>query len=121
MPAPPVLEAVFAQGRARFAANASVAKLADPEVPIPAKLAVVPVMAFWVLAFADAMALLGEDTGDSPLHDRVRQHASEDAEHWRWFLTDLESLAGQGLGAQSVADAYRRAWDPLVAPVRQSA
>lgn len=97
------LAATFEVGRAQLAANPAVAALADPETST--KLAVVPTMAFWVLGFGDAMALIRSTGGDIPLGGDLRQHAMEDAEHWRWFVANLEALASRGVGARSVGDA----------------
>lgn len=115
------LAATFASGQRCLAANPSVDLLADPTIPWSAKLVVVPTMAFWVLAFGDAMALLQATGGDTPHDALVRQHAAEDAEHWRWFLQDLESLATQGIGAASMHDAMLRQWGPATAAVRECA
>ena len=115
------LAETFATGRARLFANPAVAALADPEVSTSAKLTVVPTMAFWVLAFGDAMALLRRSSGTTPLDAVVQQHAQEDAEHWKWFVSDLEVLASQGVGARSVGDALLRMWGPDTAPVRECA
>ena len=111
----------FEAGQRRLAENSSVAMFADPDVPITAKLAVVPTMAFWVLAFGDAMALIRRTAGEHPLSDVLRQHAEEDAEHWRWFVSDLEQLASRGIGAASVKDALLRQWGGATAPVRECA
>ncbi len=115
------LTETFEAGRARLAANPSVAALADPDTSTSAKLAVVPTMAFWVLAFGDAMALIRRTAGETPLDAILRQHAQEDAEHWRWFVADLEALASRGVGARSVGDALLRQWGPANAPVRECA
>ena len=115
------LSETFDAGRALFARNPSVAALADPDIPVSAKLAVLPTMSFWVLGFGDAMALLRTSCGDTPLDEILRQHAEEDAEHWRWFVMDLETLAGRGIGASSVADALLQQWGPVTEPVRACA
>lgn len=115
------LKATFQAGQQRLADNRSVTALADPTISWSAKLVVVPTMSFWVLAFGDAMALLQATGGTSPHDALVRQHASEDAEHWRWFLEDLDSLAAQGIGAASMRDAMLRQWGPTTAAVRECA
>ena len=115
------LKTTFEAGQQQLAENRSVAVLADPAISWSAKLVVVPTMSFWVLAFGDAMALLKGSAGDSHHDSLVRQHAAEDAEHWRWFLEDLESLATQGIGAASMHDAMLRQWGPATAAVRECA
>ncbi len=115
------LTSTFLAGQRLLAANSSVAMLADPDIPVTAKLAVVPTMSFWVLAFGDAMALIRQTTGSHPLDAVLRQHAEEDAEHWRWFVFDLEALAAQGIGAPSVGAALLRQWGAATAPVRACA
>ena len=115
------LASTFDAGRQLLARNPSVAALADDTIPTSAKLAVVPTMAFWVLGFADAMALLRSTCGDTQLDHVVRQHAEEDSEHWRWFVADLELLAAQGVGARSMSDAMLRQWGPTNEPVRACA
>ena len=111
----------FEAGRQLLAANPSVSAMADPNTSVSAKLTVVPTMAFWVLAFGDAMALIRRTAGETPLDTILRHHAEEDAEHWRWFVADLEVLASQGIGASSVGDALLRQWGPDNAPVRECA
>ncbi len=115
------LAATFAAGRLRLNANPAVAALADPKISTSAKLTVVPTMAFWVLGFGDAMALLRRTAGDTPLDAVVQRHAQEDAEHWQWFVSDLQALASQGVGARSVGDALLRMWGPDTAPARECA
>ncbi len=115
------LSETFEAGRARLAANPVTALLADPAVPVAAKLTVVPTMAFWVLGFGDAMALLRRTSGSGPLDLLVDQHAKEDAEHWRWFVADLESLAGEGIGGHSLSEALLSQWGQTTAPVRECA
>lgn len=111
----------FDTGRRLLAANPAVAAMADPGVSTSDKLAVVPTMAFWILAFGDAMALIMETAGDTKLDAILKQHATEDAEHWRWFVADLQTLANQGIGASSMSDAMLRQWGPVTAPVRECA
>jgi len=115
------LTATFDAGRARLARNPAIAALADPDTPVSAKLAVVPTMAFWVLGFGDAMALLRRTSGTTPLDEVVKQHASEDADHWKWFVADLEALASQSVGVRSMSAAYTDLWGPTNAAVRECA
>ena len=115
------LEEIFAAGRSRLAEDPSVATLADPDIPVWAKLVVVPTMAFWVLSFADAMALLRATAGSTDMDARLRQHAEEDAEHWRWFLADLEVLAARGIGPGGRDGVLAMHWGPETAPVRACA
>ena len=115
------LSKTFEAGRALLAANPSVAALADPAISLSSKLTVVPTMAFWVLGFGDAMALLRSSAGDTALDALIRQHAEEDSEHWRWFVSDLETLSSRGIGARSMADAMLRQWGPATEPVRACA
>ena len=115
------LTPTFEAGQRLLAENSSVAAFADPDIPAAAKLAVVPTMAFWVLAFGDAMTLIRRTAGDHPLSPILRQHAEEDAEHWRWFVADLEALASKGIGAASVGDALLQQWGGATAPVRECA
>jgi hypothetical protein len=111
----------FEAGRALLARNPSVAVFADPDTSTSAKLTVVPTMAFWVLAFGDAMAWIRSTSGHQPMDDLLRQHAEEDSEHWRWFVMDLESLARRGVGARSLGDAMLMQWGPANEPVRACA
>ena len=115
------LTSTFKRGQQLLAANSSTAALADPSTSAAAKLAIVPTMSFWVLAFGDAMALIRRTAGQHPLDDVLRQHAEEDSEHWRWFVSDLETLASQGIGAASVGAALLRQWGQATAPVRECA
>jgi len=115
------LSDIFREGRELLASNPSVARLADPRISLSAKLVVVPTMAFWVLAFGDAMALLRRTCGDTDLDELVARHATEDAEHWRWFVEDLVLLASEGIGASSMEEALKIQWGPRTEPVRECA
>lgn len=115
------LSDAFAAGKRLLADNPSVATLADPSVGVLPKLTVLPTMAFWVLAFGDAMALLGRTTGETRAHHQLRQHASEDSEHWRWFLQDLALLAKHGVGPSAAEDVLAIHWGPETRAVREAA
>jgi len=115
------LTSTFEAGKTLLANNPAVPALANPETPIAAKMAVVPTMSFWVLAFGDAMSWVRQTVGETELDHILATHAEEDAEHWRWFIADLESLAAQGLGLHSVGEALLRQWGPETAPVRECA
>ena len=116
-----VLSATFEAGQRRLAANPALPLLADPAICTASKLVVVPTMAFWVLGFGDAMAYLRASAGTTTMDALVTQHAEEDAEHWRWFVADLESLALRGIGTRSMGDALLLQWGPTTEPVRACA
>lgn len=105
-------------GRQLLADNPSVAVFADTSISLEHKLAVLPHMSFWVLGFADAMALLRCKPGEDSITHMVRQHADEDADHWRWFVSDLSNLAKAGIGAGSFENLLLQQWGPTTEPVR---
>lgn len=49
--------------------------------------------AFFIMSFGDINRhLLRDDTSTDPNQLRINAHANEDANHWRWYLEDLETL-----------------------------
>ena len=61
---------------------------------VPQKmLAFVPSVAHFVMSFADLYAfVLQVQPATDKYQELVNAHAEEDAEHWRWYLDDLEKL-----------------------------
>lgn len=116
-----LIQSALDDGRQKLANNSSVEVFADANVTTKSKLAVVPHMAFWVLGFADAMQFLLRHAGDDPVSKVVRQHASEDADHWKWFVSDLVQLQQIGVGSASFEDALLLQWGTTTEAVRECA
>jgi len=67
--------------------------LRDDSIPAEERLAYAPYSAFFILTFADVNRfLLPDKASTDPLQQLVNRHAAEDAQHWVWYLADLESL-----------------------------
>jgi hypothetical protein len=57
------------------------------------RLAFVPVLAHFVMTFADLYALvLREEPAKDRFQEIVNAHTYEDGGHWKWFLADLDTL-----------------------------
>ncbi|HEY7773741.1 MAG TPA: hypothetical protein VIC26_11205 [Marinagarivorans sp.] len=56
-----------------------------------------PKMAFFVLGFKDMLAVTAYPNPKTRLEHDLNTHCKEDAEHWQWFLHDLQTLSTLGL------------------------
>jgi hypothetical protein len=65
----------------------------DSGVSLESRLAFVPCMTYFAMAFADVYQLmLREEPANDYYQELVNAHAREDGGHWKWFLADLASL-----------------------------
>jgi hypothetical protein len=62
-------------------------------VPARDRLAFVPCMAPFILAFSDLNRfVLRDESSQDPHHQLVNEHTREDDHHWPWYLEDLTKL-----------------------------
>jgi hypothetical protein len=79
--------------RRRYEQHPFIQFLLDESVPGDARLSYAPFAAHFVLTFADINRyLLRGDASAHPLQPAINRHSEEDAQHWAWYLTDLETL-----------------------------
>lgn len=83
--------------------------LHDTSIDVRRRLAFAPSVAHFVMSFADLYALvLREEPARDQYQKLVNAHVEEDANHWRWFLSDLDKL---GLDPRlSFSDALKFVW-----------
>lgn len=60
------------------------------------RLSFAPAMLFYLMGFKDVLGALYRPNEETKLDRFINAYCGEDAEHWRWYLSDLEKL-GYGL------------------------
>lgn len=66
--------------------------LSDEEVEGHRRLAFAPAMLYYLMGFKDVLSELKRENPTGPIDRAINAYCGEDAEHWRWYLTDLEKL-----------------------------
>ena len=67
--------------------------LRDPSITAERKLVFAPAVAHFVMSFADLYQfVLPETPARDKYQELVNAHTREDANHWRWYLSDLEKM-----------------------------
>lgn len=66
--------------------------LSDEKIPGHLRLSFAPSMLYYLMGFKDVLAELRFDNPSTRLERAINAYCGEDAEHWRWYLTDLETL-----------------------------
>lgn len=66
--------------------------LSDEAVDGHRRLAFAPAMLYYLMGFKDVLAELKRENPKGPIEQSINAYCGEDAEHWRWYLTDLEKL-----------------------------
>jgi hypothetical protein len=91
--------------------------LRDTSIDARRRLAFAPGVAHFVMSFADLYALvLREEPAKDPYQELVNAHVQEDANHWRWFLADLDKL---GFDPQmAFTDALKFVWSDVTQRTR---
>lgn len=70
--------------------------LSDDSVDGYRRLSFLPSMLYYLMGFKDVLATLRRDDPQTRLEQHINAYCTEDADHWRWYLTDLDKL-GFGL------------------------
>jgi hypothetical protein len=94
---------------AEYAQNPMFAYLQDSRIDSKKRLEFVPWLSHFVMTFADLYnSFLREEPAKDRFQELVNTHLSEESSHWKWFLTDLETM---GLNPTlKFADALRLLW-----------
>ena len=97
------------QRTAEFAQSPLFTFLRDKSLDPKKRLGFAPSVAHFVMSFADLYSfVLQVHPAEDEYQELVNAHAQEDAEHWRWFLDDLDKL---GFDEQvRFSDALRFVW-----------
>ena len=114
-----ILDAI-AHGRSSLEANILSKRLADPNINVNDKLECIPLLSFFVLSFKDCMAMLQSPNPTSALEQVVNAHALEDADHWKWFLQDLNTLDIDGITTRPATEVLGELWSESRAPIRDA-
>ena len=72
------------------------------------------------MGFKDCMAMLRDREPVSKLDALVQHHAEEDAEHWRWFLNDLNTLNIDGIAQRPPTEILYDLWSDERRAVREA-
>ncbi|WP_447873020.1 hypothetical protein [Serratia fonticola] len=68
--------------------------LKNRTIPLSQRLAFLPNIAHFVMSFSDINKfILPFKNPSNPLEYAVNKHAQEDANHWPWFLNDLQNIS----------------------------
>ncbi len=91
--------------------------LRDTSVEPRQRLSFVPILAHFVMTFADLYGLvLREEPPRDKYQELVNAHTYEDGGHWKWFLTDLEKLGHDP--RVPFSDALRFVWSDATVRLR---
>jgi len=66
--------------------------LADESIEGYERLSFTPAMLSYLMGFKDVLASLSRPAASTELDDMINAYCMEDAEHWRWYLADLQRL-----------------------------
>lgn len=69
--------------------------LSDEAVDGATRLSFTPSMLYYLMGFKDVLRLLERPESNEKLHRYINAYCGEDADHWRWYLTDLGKLGYQ--------------------------
>jgi hypothetical protein len=96
---------------AQYAENPIFQHLRDPGLEPRKRLEFVPYISHFVLSFADLYNFfLIEEPARDRYQELVNAHLSEESSHWKWFLTDLETM---GLNPSlKFTDTLKLLWGP---------
>jgi hypothetical protein len=77
------------------------------------RLSFAPSMLYYLMGFKDVLAALYRNEANTPLELSINSYCGEDAEHWRWYLADLETL-GYSLSSwgKAIPDFCNEVWSP---------
>jgi hypothetical protein len=92
-----------------YAQNPMFVYLRDSRIDSRKRLEFVPWISHFVMTFADLYnGFLVEEPASDRLQELVNTHLHEESSHWKWFLTDLETM---GLNpVMKFTDALRLLW-----------
>ncbi len=97
--------------RRDLAQTAFLRRLASDTVSVEEKLAFVPAMAFFIMGFRDILGFMAYPRPSTPLQVQVNRHCDEDADHWAWYVGDLERLGhGFSTWGDDLESFFDRLW-----------
>ncbi|MGH3720211.1 MAG: hypothetical protein ACRDRI_15475 [Pseudonocardiaceae bacterium] len=66
--------------------------LSDESVDGYRRLSFLPSMLYYLMGFKDVLTTLSRDNPQTDLEHHINAYCLEDADHWRWYLTDLDKI-----------------------------
>jgi len=66
--------------------------LSDESINGYLRLSFAPSMLYYLMGFKDVLAALRRAKATTSMDHAINAYCGEDAEHWRWYLTDLQKL-----------------------------
>lgn len=66
--------------------------LSDESIDGQRRLSFTPSMLYYLMGFKDVLGTLKRTSPENDMDKAINAYCGEDAEHWRWFLQDLEKL-----------------------------
>ncbi|WP_160716963.1 hypothetical protein [Chitinophaga solisilvae] len=77
----------------KYAENPFFKSLEEPNINLMEKLSFLPDIAYFIMCFGDLNKFVFPFTEhQNEFEEAVTNHAKEDANHWQWYLSDLETL-----------------------------
>lgn len=111
----------IAEEKARLATGKLFRWLSDESVPGAQRLNFAPSMLYYLMGFKDVLEALYRPDPQGDLDHAINAYCGEDAEHWRWYLEDLEKL---GFHLETWGGSIRawcnEVWSPATRPNRQT-
>lgn len=110
----------IAQKSTEYAENSMFVYLRDSRIEAHRRLEFVPWISHFVMTFADLYnSFLVEEPPADALQELVNTHLREESTHWKWFLTDLETM---GLNpTMNFTDALKLLWGKETLKTRELA
>lgn len=87
--------------------------LSDESVDGYRRLSFLPSMLYYMMGFKDVLATLVRDNPQTKLERHINAYCREDADHWRWYLTDLGKLGFDlTVWGKTIPDLCDQVWSP---------
>lgn len=95
--------------------------LSDESISGYERLSFSPAMLYYLMGFKDVLGHLFRKNPENKLDTYINAYCGEDAEHWRWYLRDLETL-GYNLNTwgNNIPQWCNNVWGPEVDANRQT-
>lgn len=94
--------------------------MSDKNIDPSERLSFVPSMLFFIMGFSDILKEVKIKNPQTPLDHIINTHCDEDADHWRWYLKDIERL---GFSLQDwggdVYGVFKTLWSDELFPTRK--
>lgn len=95
--------------------------LSDDSVNGYERLSFSPSMLYYLMGFKDVLNTLLRKNPQNMLENHINAYCGEDAEHWRWYLRDLETLEYSiNTWGKNIPEWCNNVWGNQVQPNRQT-